>query len=128
MTGKHTCHLTYIMQQSISFNVICLGEMVLLTFSSRIFKSLLCFKTSEKTNFKYLAYRCLFCFIFCIFYYLVLFPIFCSLMYKNLPIFHWQLAEATLHKKWSFPLMVSSVNVTKSAGNCGFGHIHWKNP
>ena len=23
----------------------------------------------------------------------------------------------------SFPLRVSSVNVTKSAGNCGFGHI-----
>ena len=29
----------------------------------------------------------------------------------------------TLHKKWSFPLRISSVNVTKSAGNCGFGHI-----
>ena len=25
--------------------------------------------------------------------------------------------EATLHKKWSFPLRISSVNVTKSAGN-----------
>ena len=25
-----------------------------------------------------------------------------------------------LHKKWSFPLRISSVNVTKSAGNCGF--------
>ena len=24
-----------------------------------------------------------------------------------------------LHKKWSFPLKISSVNVTKSAGNCG---------
>ena len=33
-----------------------------------------------------------------------------------------------LHKKWSFPLMISSVNVTKFAGNCGFGHIYWKNP
>ena len=27
----------------------------------------------------------------------------------------------TLHKKWSFPLKISSVNVTKSAGNCEFG-------
>ena len=34
----------------------------------------------------------------------------------------------TLHKKWSFPLRISSVNVTKSAGNCGFGHIYWRNP
>ena len=33
-----------------------------------------------------------------------------------------------LHKKWSFPLRISSVNVTKSAGNCGFGHIYWRNP
>ena len=23
---------------------------------------------------------------------------------------------------------ISSVNVTKSAGNCGFGHIYWRNP
>ena len=29
----------------------------------------------------------------------------------------------TLHRKCSFPLRLSSVNVTKSAGNCGFGHI-----
>ena len=34
----------------------------------------------------------------------------------------------TLHKKWSFPLRISLVNVIKSTGNCGFGHIHWKNP
>ena len=26
----------------------------------------------------------------------------------------------SLHKKWSFPLRISSVNVAKSAGNCGF--------
>ena len=31
-------------------------------------------------------------------------------------------------KKWSFPLRISSVNVTKSAGNCGFGHIYWLSP
>ena len=30
----------------------------------------------------------------------------------------------TLHKKWSFPLRISSVNVTKS----GFGHIYRSNP
>ena len=33
-----------------------------------------------------------------------------------------------VNKKWSFILRISSVNVTKSAGNCGFGHIHWRNP
>ena len=31
------------------------------------------------------------------------------------------------HKKWSFPFKISSVSVTKSAENCGFGHIYWKN-
>ena len=30
-----------------------------------------------------------------------------------------------LRKKWSVPLWISSVNVT---GNCGFGHIYWRNP
>ena len=29
-------------------------------------------------------------------------------------------------KKWSFPLRISSVNVTKVS--CGSGHIYWKNP
>ena len=29
----------------------------------------------------------------------------------------------TLHKKWTFPLRISKENVTKSAGNCGCGHI-----
>ena len=33
-----------------------------------------------------------------------------------------------LHKKWSFPLRISSVIVTKSARSCGFGHIYWRNP
>ena len=36
--------------------------------------------------------------------------------------------DATLHKKWSFLLRISLVNVTKSTGNCGFSHIYWKNP
>ena len=31
--------------------------------------------------------------------------------------------DKPLHKKWSFPLRISSINVTKSTGNCGFGHI-----
>ena len=30
----------------------------------------------------------------------------------------------SLHKNWSFPLRFSSVNATKSAVNCGFGHIY----
>ena len=34
----------------------------------------------------------------------------------------------TLHKKWNFPLRISSVNLTKSAENCGFGDIYWTNP
>ena len=33
-----------------------------------------------------------------------------------------------LHKKWSFPLRTSLVNVTKFAVSCGFGHIYWINP
>ena len=33
-----------------------------------------------------------------------------------------------LHKKWSFPLRISSVNLNKSAGNCKFAHIYWRNP
>ena len=32
----------------------------------------------------------------------------------------------TLHKQWSFPLKISSVNVTKSAVSCGFGLIYWR--
>ena len=33
-----------------------------------------------------------------------------------------------LHKKWSFLLRISSLNATKSTGNCGFCHIYWRNP
>ena len=36
--------------------------------------------------------------------------------------------HAYMHKKWSFPLRIYSVNVIISAGNCGFGHIYWRNP
>ena len=35
--------------------------------------------------------------------------------------------ERALHKKWSFPLKVSSVNVTKNIVSGGFGHIYWRN-
>ena len=34
------------------------------------------------------------------------------------------LNDSDYTKKWSFPLRISSENVTKSAGNCGFGHIY----
>ena len=33
-----------------------------------------------------------------------------------------------LHKKSSFPLRISSINVAKSAVSSGFGHIYWRNP
>ena len=36
--------------------------------------------------------------------------------------------KLTLYKKSSFPLRIYSVNVTKSAENCGFDHIYWRNP
>ena len=41
-------------------------------------------------------------------------------------IFHWWYSCIHWTKKWSFPLKVFSVNVTKSAGNCGFRHIYWE--
>ena len=31
-------------------------------------------------------------------------------------------------QKLKFPLRISLVNVTKSVGNCAFGHIYWRNP
>ena len=36
--------------------------------------------------------------------------------------------KVTMHKKGSFPLRISSVNLTRSVDNCGFGHIYRKNP
>ena len=36
--------------------------------------------------------------------------------------------QLSLHKKWSFPLRISSVNVTKSSDSCGSGHIYLRNP
>ena len=35
-------------------------------------------------------------------------------------------SSPTLHKKWSFLLRISSLNVTKSAASYGFGHINKK--
>ena len=34
----------------------------------------------------------------------------------------------SLNEIWSFPLEISSVNVTKSAEICGLGHFYWRNP
>ena len=34
----------------------------------------------------------------------------------------------SLHEKQSFSLRISSINVAKSEGNCGLGHIYWRNP
>ena len=39
-----------------------------------------------------------------------------------------QILSVTLHKKWTFSVRISPVNVAKSAENCGFGHIYWRNP
>ena len=36
--------------------------------------------------------------------------------------------KPALHKKWSFPLRISSVDVTISTGNCRFGYVYWRNP
>ena len=33
----------------------------------------------------------------------------------------------TLHKKWNYSLRISSVNMTKSVGNYGFGQFYWRN-
>ena len=56
---------------------------------------------------------------------------------KLLLIFFWEkispkniyhLRSDSLHKKWSFPVRISSVYVTKPAVSCVFGHIYWRNP
>ena len=40
----------------------------------------------------------------------------------------WWTIDRTLRKKLSFSLRISSVNVTKSAVSCEFGHIYRRNP
>ena len=42
-------------------------------------------------------------------------------------LWEWSLLETWLNKKWSFPLRISLVNITRSAGYCVFGQIYWKN-
>ena len=49
----------------------------------------------------------------------------CSRLETSLTTF---IGQPSLHKKWSFPLGISSINVTKSTGNFGFGHIYCRNP
>ena len=39
-----------------------------------------------------------------------------------------RIKDAWLHKRWSFPLRISSVNVTNSTENCGFAHIYCRSP
>ena len=34
----------------------------------------------------------------------------------------------TTAQKMKFSIKIYLVNVTKSEGNCGFGHIYWSNP
>ena len=46
---------------------------------------------------------------------------------RDLGIFLTYFQEKALHKKRCFPLKISSVNMTKSAGNCGFGQIYLRN-
>ena len=50
-----------------------------------------------------------------------------SLQYNTL-LKSWSALVHALHKKWNFPLRISSVNVTESAANWVFGHIYWRNP
>ena len=39
--------------------------------------------------------------------------------------FSWFIRKSVHYtNNWSFPLRISLVNVTKFAGNCGFGHIY----
>ena len=40
----------------------------------------------------------------------------------------WISWKLSLNKIRNFRVRISSVNVTKSAGNCWFGHIYWRNP
>ena len=42
--------------------------------------------------------------------------------------FIWKTTTHTLHKIWSFPLRISSVDVTKPSISCGSCHIYWRNP
>ena len=46
---------------------------------------------------------------------------------------HWLTVNLTVIRNYTaqkikFSVRIYSVNVTKAAGNCGFGHIYWRNP
>ena len=58
---------------------------------------------------------------------LIIFLKFCKNFFWNI-LLKWSILDITMHKKWSFPLRISSVNVTKSAVSCRFGHIYCRNP
>ena len=58
----------------------------------------------------------------------VSFPRLLLILFLNHVSFINVLAILRTDKNWSFPSRISSVNMTKYAGNCGFGHIYWRNP
>ena len=60
---------------------------------------------------------CIYMFILYVYYMFILLQV-----QKDLP---FSFFHKSLHKKWSFPLRFSYVNVTKSAGNCD---INWRKP
>ena len=47
--------------------------------------------------------------------------------YFNHIIYMYSQKQPALHRRWSFPFIVSSLNVIKSAVSLGFGHICWRN-
>ena len=68
------------------------------------------------------------------FIYFRILNIFCSVQFNN-TLFRRRCCFASLSdqlpehctKIWHFLLSISSVNVTKSAVSCGFGHTYWRN-
>ena len=53
-----------------------------------------------------------------------------SVIYVSVMLYSYRIINSDVDtaQKWSFTLRISSVNVTKSAGNYRFGHIYWRNP
>ena len=62
----------------------------------------------------------------------------CKIVGKRLNVWEWvevvewnkdgPLLSFITVQKWSFPLGISPVNVTRSAVSCGFGYIYWRYP
>ena len=46
---------------------------------------------------------------------------------KSYSLIDFWLVYQSLHKKWSFLIRISSVNMAKSTVSGGFGHINWRN-